>query len=72
MIIDIHYWNHWEEELQRRTPVDVDRNFRMMDAMYEEAHQLGLIPRSNPLEGLETVILYAKAINVPSLSRSAL
>lgn len=72
MILDIHYWNKWEEELQRRTPVDVDRNFRMMDAMYQEAHQLGLIPHSNPLDGLEAVILYAKAINVPSPSSPAL
>ena len=71
MIRDLTYWNHWEEELQRQTPVDVEQNFRLMDAMYQEAHQLGLIPRSNPLEGLETVILYAKAINVPNPSRPA-
>ena len=71
MITDINYWNHWEEELQRQTPGDVEQNFRLMDAMYQEAHQLGLIPRSNPLDGLEAVILYAKAINVPSPSRSA-
>ena len=71
MISDITYWNHWEEELLRQTPVNVEQNFRLMDAMYQEAHQLGLIPRSNPLDGLETVILYAKAINVPSPSRPA-
>jgi len=71
MIRDIIYWNQWEEELQRRTPVNVERNFRLMDAMYQEARQLGLIPRSNPLDGLEAVILYAKAINVPSPSRPA-
>ncbi|HEV2355812.1 MAG TPA: hypothetical protein VGR89_16300 [Puia sp.] len=65
MITDIAYWNRWEEELQRQTPVNVEQNFRVMDAMYQEARELGLIPLSNPLEGLEAVILYAKAINVP-------
>lgn len=69
MISDIAYWNHWEEEHQRRTPVNVEQNFRLMDAMYQEVRQLGLIPPSDPLEGLEAVILYAKAINVPSPSR---
>lgn len=71
MILDIDYWNRWEEELQRRTPVDVEKNFRMMDAMYEEARGLGLLPSLDPLEGLEAVILYAKAINVPNPSHSA-
>jgi hypothetical protein len=69
MISEINYWNHWEEELLRQTPVDVEQNFRLMDAMYQQAHQMGLIPRLNPLDGLEAIILYAKAINVPSPSR---
>ena len=71
MILDTAYWNRWEEDLQRRTPVDVEQNFRTMDAMYQEAFQLGLIPRPAPLDGLEAVILYAKAINVPNPSRPA-
>jgi hypothetical protein len=71
MISDITYWNRWEEALQRKTPIDVEQNFRLMDAMYQEARQLGLIPPSDPLEGLEAVILYAKAINVPSPTRPA-
>jgi|HubBroStandDraft_1064217.scaffolds.fasta_scaffold131679_1 hypothetical protein len=71
MISDITYWNRWEEEFQRQTPVNVEQNFRIMDAMYQEARQLGLIPPLDPLEGLEAVILYAKAINVPSSPRPA-
>ena len=69
MIRDIQYWNRWEEEFQRQEPVNVEQNFRVMDAMYEEARQLGVFPLSDPLEGLETDILYAKAINVPTPSR---
>jgi hypothetical protein len=69
MIRDINYWNHWEEELHRKTPVDVEQNFRLMDAMYQEARHQGLTTRLNPLDGLEAIILYAKAINVPSSSR---
>jgi hypothetical protein len=70
MISDIAYWNHWEEEYQRQTPVNLEQNFRLMDAMYQQARELCLIPSSDPLEGLEAVILYAKAINVPNPSRS--
>ena len=69
MIRDIQYWNRWEEELLRKEPVHVEKNFRVMDAMYEEARQLGLFPPLDPLEGLEIDILYAKAINVPIPSR---
>jgi hypothetical protein len=71
MIRDITYWNQWEEDLQRRTPVDIEQNFRLMDAMYQEARQLGIHERLNPLDGLEAIILYAKAINVPSPTRPA-
>lgn len=69
MILDTDYWNQWEAELIRQTPVNVDQNFRLMDAMYQEARQLGVFPILNPLEELETKILYAKAINVPSSTR---
>lgn len=69
MIRDIAYWNQWEDELHRQTPVDLEQNFRLMDAMYQETRQRGLERRTNPLEGLEPLILYAKAINVPSPSR---
>lgn len=71
MIKDIQYWNRWEEEFQRQEPINVKQNFRVMDAMYEEARQLGLFPLSDPMEGLEMDILYAKAINVPTPSRQA-
>ncbi len=69
MIKDIEYWNRWEEDLQRNEPVDIDQNFRLMDAMLQEARQLGVFPPSDPLEGLEVDILYAKAINASIPSR---
>lgn len=69
MILDRKHWEHWEEAYQRGEPVLVDRNFRLMDAMYEEARALGHFTSIEPLEGLEGDILYAKAINVPAPSR---
>lgn len=69
MILDIDYWNNWEREFQRREPVNVEENFRLMDSMYHEALELGTLPILDPLEGLERAILYAKAINVPTPSR---
>ena len=72
MIRDTDFWNRWEEDYQRNTPVNVAQNFRLMEAMYQEARQFGYFPPSDPLEGLEADILYAKAINVPSPSRPAI
>ncbi len=64
MIKNIESWNAWESEWKRHEPVDVGRNLRVMDAMYEEARSLGRLSSPDPLEGLERDISYAKAINV--------
>jgi hypothetical protein len=68
MITDIEYWNRWEEDYQRRQPINIARNFALMDGMYQEARQMGLLSPADPLEGLDPIILYAKAINVPNPS----
>jgi hypothetical protein len=69
MITDTEYWTRWEDDHRRQQPVNIERNFALMEAMYQEALLLGLFPLADPLEGLDSIILYAKAINVsnPSL-----
>ncbi len=71
MITDIEYWNRWELDYQRRQPVNIGRNFALMEGMYQEARQMGLFKPADPLEGLEPIILYAKAINVSNPSLQA-
>jgi len=53
----------FELELLRREPVDFRRNLAIVEALAEEARSLGVFRRQDPLEGLETVIRVARAVN---------
>jgi hypothetical protein len=53
----------FEKGLIRKEEVDVLRNFRILDAMYEEAVALGAFPLKDPLEGLEVDLRIAKVVN---------
>ncbi len=63
MIRDLEYWEEFERELERNTPVDIAENFRLYEAMYEEARMLGIFPLKNPLEGIEDDIRLARILN---------
>lgn len=63
MITNKEAFEKFENDLIRNTPVDYLKNLAMMDAMYEEAVALGVFRRADPMEGIETVIALAKAIN---------
>lgn len=52
-----------EKELVRESRADISANFRIVDALYQEAVSLGVIPLKDPLEGLETIIRLAKVVN---------
>ncbi len=52
----------------RAEKVDVERNYRIIDALYEEAVMLGALPPKDPLDGIEVKIRIAKAVN--SVQRS--
>ncbi len=64
VIRDTEFWEAWEKEQIRREPVDYARNLRIADAMYEQARARGVLPLSDPLEGLDDKIRVAKALNV--------
>ncbi|MCX5800022.1 MAG: hypothetical protein NTX17_01335 [Candidatus Eisenbacteria bacterium] len=55
-----------ERELLRRERTDVAKNFRIVEAMYEEAVALGILPLRHPCEGLDVAIRIAKAVNCVS------
>lgn len=62
----------FKDDLIRREKVDVLRNFRILEALYEEAVALGIFPLKDPLEGIEVDIRIAKVVNsVPGAVRVA-
>jgi hypothetical protein len=53
----------FEIEFVRRAKVDIMRNFHIVDALYNEAVALGIIPLKNPLDGIEVDLKIAKVVN---------
>ncbi len=53
----------FEFNLLRKEKVDLGRNFRIVDALYNEAVALGTLPLRNPLDGIEVDFKIAKVIN---------
>ena len=46
----------FEKELLKRESVDTERNFKFVEALYDEAVALGVIPLKNPLDELNVDI----------------
>ena len=53
----------FELDLLRGEKVDIARNFRIVEALYNEAVTLGIIPLKSPLDGIEVDIKIAKVVN---------
>jgi len=53
----------FEAERIRTEKVDIERNFRIVDALYDEARMLGVLPPKDPLEGIEVKIRIARMVN---------
>ena len=53
----------FEKELIRREKPDLKRNLKFVEALFQEAVDLGVFPLKDPLEGLEVDIRIAKVIN---------
>ena len=55
---------HFEDELLKKTP---PRSFldslSLLEAMWNEGRQLGVLPPSNPLDGIEVDIEIARVLN---------
>ena len=52
-----------ERRLAREQPVDVARNFRIVEALRQEAVALGVWPPADPLAGIEVDIRVARILN---------
>jgi len=53
----------FELDFLRKEKVDIARNFRIVEALYNEAVTLGIIPLKNPLDGIEVDLKIAKVVN---------
>ena len=53
----------FEIEFVKREKVNIIRNFQIVDALYNEAVALGVIPLKNPLDGIEVDLKIAKVVN---------
>ena len=53
----------FEDKLIRESKPDILKNFRIVDAMYDEAVALGIFPLKDPLDGLEIDIKIARVVN---------
>ncbi|HBF42976.1 MAG TPA: hypothetical protein DDW42_04980 [Desulfobacteraceae bacterium] len=53
----------FEKELIAKQRVDMEKNLKLMDAMYDEAAALGIFPLKDPLQGLDVDIKIARVIN---------
>ncbi len=63
MITNYTEYAKFEAELIKNQVVDIAQNFRIVDALYYEAVELGIFPLKDPLEGLDTTLTIAKVVN---------
>jgi hypothetical protein len=63
MITNYPAYAQFEQDLIARQLVDPAQNFRIVDALYNEAVALGIFPLKEPLEGLDAILTIAKVVN---------
>jgi hypothetical protein len=70
MIKNQKKFEEFEKNLMRKEKANLKKNIAIFNAMYNEAVKLGIIPMSDPMDGLDTDIKIAKVINsVPKHSK---
>jgi hypothetical protein len=63
MIRDRRAYREFEIALLKKEKADYRKNRRIFNAMVKEAMALKAFPRRDPLEGMETIIKLARALN---------
>ena len=63
MVKDAKKLEMFEKELMKSEKPDPLKNFKIVEALYDEAVALGAIPLKDPLDGIEVDIKIAKAVN---------
>ncbi|MBU1076876.1 MAG: hypothetical protein KKH98_06250 [Spirochaetes bacterium] len=63
MIKDHIHLQKFEKKLIRNAKLSYKQKLRIMEAMWAEGKALGVIPLSDPLEGIEVDIRIAEVLN---------
>jgi len=63
MVKDAKKLEMFEKELMKLEKPDPKKNFKIAEALYDEAVALGAIPLNDPLDGIEVDIRIAKVVN---------
>lgn len=64
MLKDPKAFDEWEKRWKREEgPLPIEKALTIVEALWEEGRQLGKLPPSDPLEGIETDIRVARIIN---------
>ena len=64
MIKNTSVWKQFEDDLVRETPqLSFPESLRLLEAMWDEGRKLGVLPPSDPLEGIEVDIEIARVLN---------
>lgn len=64
MIRNERLFREWEDRWLAGDKLSLERKFRLLDGMYDEARALGIFPAKDPLEGLDFKIKLAREMNV--------
>lgn len=70
MILNPSIVRAFEQTLARQEPADYRRNLRIFEALYSEARSLGVIPLTNPLDGIDADIRLAGVLNARGIATS--
>ncbi len=54
----------WEQAQIRATPIDIARNYRIVEALLHEARALGFFPPADLMDGLDVDLRWARANRV--------
>jgi hypothetical protein len=64
MIKNISAWRQFEDGLLKENPqLSFPDSLRLLAAMWDEGCKLGVLPPSNPLDGIEVDIEIARVLN---------
>ena len=63
MVQNTDLLNEFERKWQESQPVDYPQNRKIFESLWMEAVHLGVIPLSDPLEGIESDIQLARILN---------
>ena len=58
----------FERELIRREAPNYFQNLKIVEALYDEARGLGVLPPADPLNGIEVDVRLARVLNVRASS----